>query len=309
MTSGKVRPILLATVVLSTVLGISLLAFAQARKGVAPIARFTATTANVASSGQSVKIDLFGWSSDSDRDQLAKVWADPLPKPPEPAAAPAAPRGGGAAGRGGRGARGAAPADAGAAADVGAAAAGADAAAAGGRGARGGRGANAGAGAADDGYGGTVTGMGPKIVTHTSLLKEALNKQPTQGILWTSETAGYAIRYAYQMKQADGSQRIILITDRKVGAYNNAWKPMAAAGTAAKAAPAAPAAAPTTGDAKEDPKDYSFSVIELRVPATGLGEGKLSLDNPISVDGTAKTLAIENYGTLPVVLKGVKKAS
>ena len=140
MTSGKVRPILRATVVLSTVLGISLLAFAQARKGVAPIARFAATTANVASSGQTVKIDLFGWSSDSDRDQLAKVWADPLPKPPEPAAAPAAPRGGGAAGRGGRGARGAAPADAGAAAGAGAAAAGADAAAAGGRGARGGRG-------------------------------------------------------------------------------------------------------------------------------------------------------------------------
>jgi len=309
MTSGKVRPILLATVVLSTVLGISLLAFAQARKGVAPIARFTATTANVASSGQTVKIDLFGWSSDSDRDQLAKVWADPLPKPPDPPAAPAAPRGGGAAGRGGRGARGArgaAPADAGAA-DAGAAAAGADAAAAAGRGARG-RG-GAGAAAADDGYGGTVSGLGPKIVTHTSLLKEALNKQPTQGILWTSETAGYAIRYAYQMKQADGSQRIILITDRKVGAYNNAWKPMAAAGTAAKAAPAAPAAAPTTGDAKEDPKDYSFSVIELRIPATGLGEGKLTLDNPISVDGTAKTLVIENYGTLPVVLKGVKKAN
>ena len=154
-----------------------------------------------------------------------------------------------------------------------------------------------------------MTGLGPKIVTHTSLLKEALDKQPTQGILWTSDTAGYAIRYAYQTKQADGSQRIILITDRKVGAYNNAWKPMAAAGTAAKAAPAAPAAAPTTGDAKEDPKDYSFSLIELRVPATGLGQGKLSLDNPISVDGTAKTLAIENYGTLPVVLKGVKKVS
>ena len=304
MTSGKVRPILLATVVLSTVLGMSLLAFAQAQKGVAPVARFTATTANVASSGQTVKIDLFGWSSDSDRDQLAKVWTDPLPKPPAPAAAPAAPRGGDAVGRGARGARGAAPADAGAAA-------GADAAAAAGRGGRGrgNAGAGAGAAAADDGYGGTVTGMGPKIVTHTSLLKEALDKQPTQGILWTSETAGYAIRYAYQMKQADGSQRIILITDRKVGAYNNAWKPMAPAGTAAKAAPAAPAAAPTTGDAKEDPKDYSFSVIELRVPATGLGEGKLSLENPISVDGTAKTLAIENYGTLPVVLKGVKKAS
>ena len=235
MTSGKVRTILLATVLLSTVLGISLFAFAQAQKGVAPVARFTATTANVASSGQTVKIDLFGWSSDSDRDQLAKVWTDPLPKPPAPAAAPAAPRGGDAVGRGARGPRGAAPADAGAVA-------GADAAAAAGRGGRGrgNAGAGAGAAAADDGYGGTVTGLGPKIVTHTSLLKEALDKQPTQGILWTSETAGYAIRYAYQTKQADGSQRIILITDRKVGAYNNAWKPMAAAGTAAKAAPAPP---------------------------------------------------------------------
>src|SRR5690349_19988294 len=99
MTGGKVRPILLATVVLSTVLGISLLAFAQAQKGVVPIARFTATTANVASSGQTVKLDLFGWSSDSDRDQLAKVWTDPQLSPPAPPAALAVPRDRGAAGR------------------------------------------------------------------------------------------------------------------------------------------------------------------------------------------------------------------
>jgi hypothetical protein len=118
---------------------------------------------------------------------------------------------------------------------------------------------------------------------------------------------GYTIRYAYHTKQQDESERIILITDRKVGAYNNAWKPAAAAGAASKAAPAAAA---SMGDNKlDDPRDYSFSVIELRVPPTGLGEGKLSMENPVAVDGAVKSLAIENYNTLPVVLKGVKKQS
>src|SRR6516162_9670362 len=56
------------------------------------IASFTATTAGVASPGQTVTIDLFGWSNDSDRDRFVKAWDIPAPTPapaPAPAAAPA----------------------------------------------------------------------------------------------------------------------------------------------------------------------------------------------------------------------------
>ena len=154
-----------------------------------------------------------------------------------------------------------------------------------------------------------MTGLGPKIVTHTSLLKEALNKQPTQGISGPPKL-GYAIRYAYQMKQADGSQRIILITDRKVGAIRrmrgNRWQPTAQQRKQHRPPPQRRRPPVMRRKIRKTTPSQSS---ELRIPATGLGEGKLSLDNPISVDGTAKTLAIENYGTLPVVLKGVKKAS
>ena len=105
------------------------------------------------------------------------------------------------------------------------------------------------------------------------------------GLIWTSETVGYAIRYAYKVPQPDGSERIILITDRRLGAWNDFWKP---AGNAA-------------------PTDYPFSIIELRIPSTGLGEGKTSLASRITVENVTKSLALEDYSTLPVILKGVKK--
>ncbi len=48
-------------------------------------------------------------------------------------------------------------------------------------------------------------------------------------------------------------------------------------------------------------------MIELRVSATGLGEGKASLVSPITVDNASKSIELENYAGLPVVLKGVKR--
>ena len=124
-------------------------------------------------------------------------------------------------------------------------------------------------------------------VTPTSSLAAALQKAPSVGMLWTSETVGYSIGYAYRLQQPDGSERIILATDRRLGAFNNVWKPVG------------------TGQ----PSDYPFSIIELRVSPTGLGEGKASLVGPINVDNDAKTISLENYSTSPVVLKSVKRQS
>jgi hypothetical protein len=104
-------------------------------------------------------------------------------------------------------------------------------------------------------------------------------------MLWTSETVGYSIRYAYRVPQPNGAERIILATDRRLGAWNNAWK--TAAGPAVI--------------------DYPFSVIELRLNATGAGEGKVSLATPVNVDGAVKSIALENYAGAPIVLKAVKR--
>src|SRR5262249_6399073 len=88
--------------------------------------------------------------------------------------------------------------------------------------------------------------------TPEASLAAALKKAPTVGVLWTSETVGYSIKYAYRIAQADGSERIILATDRRVGTWSNLWKP----------SPSVPTS------------DYSFSIIELRLNSKGEGEGK-----------------------------------
>jgi hypothetical protein len=105
-------------------------------------------------------------------------------------------------------------------------------------------------------------------------------------MLWTPESAGYSIRYAYHMKQPDGSERVILATDRRLSPWNLLWKPVSDSGS-------------TT--------DYEFSVIELRIGPQGSGEGKASLTSPVSVDGGAKSIALDNYSSLPVVLKNLKR--
>jgi len=205
-----------------------------------PIARFTATTAGVASPGQTVTITIFGWSDDSERDRLVKAWDIPVP----------------AADRAGRGA------------------------AAGGRGA-----AADGRGAAAGGRGAPGT-IATEPLTPSRSLAEALQKAPTMGLLWSSEAAGYAIRYAYRLPQPDGGERIILITDRRLSPVSPLWKPVA------------PAPKPT---------DYTFSVIELRLNSQGVGDGKAALDTPIAIDSGAKFIALENYDSLPIVFTKVRR--
>jgi hypothetical protein len=116
-------------------------------------------------------------------------------------------------------------------------------------------------------------------------LAAALKKEPTVGILWTSEIVGYSIKYAYRVPQADGGERIILATDRRVGAWSNLWK------------------LPESANAT----DYAFSIIELRVNSKGEGEGKISMTGKLAVDSNSKAIALEGYNALPVILKGVKR--
>ncbi len=255
------------------ILTVAMLGRAQAPTG--PVARFTATTNNVAGAPDSIRIDLLRWSTDAERDQLASAWTNPT--------APAA------AGRGGRGGRGAAapppdptlgqddPALAGAG-DGNAPAAAAPAAA--GRG--GGRG---GAGGGRGGGRGGAAAAGAPPATPESSLADALGKTPTVGHLWSSEVAGYSVRSAVRLPQPDGSERIILVTDRRLGAFNDLWKPVGA----------------------DAVSKYEFSVIELHLNSKGEGEGRVSLTGKVAVDAAAKTIALENYGALPVTLKDVKR--
>src|SRR3954468_13323373 len=52
-----------------------------------------------------------------------------------------------------------------------------------------------------------------------------LQKAPTIGYVWTTESAGYPLRYAFHLSTADGSDRIILAIDRQLGSFEpQRWK-------------------------------------------------------------------------------------
>jgi len=222
-----------------------------------PILSFTATTDNVSGAHESIRIDVLRWSTVAEGDQLLAAWN--LTAPPAT----------GGRGRGGRG-RGAAvdPAPDPAAVDNDPSSGGGRAGRGGGRAGRGGRGAP----------------EAPRPTPEGSL-KVALGAAPTVGRLWSSEVAGYSVRFAARLAEPDGSERIILITDRRLGAWNDLWKP---AGT-------------------DSPNNYEFSVVELHLNSHGEGEGKVSLTGKIVADGAAKTFGLENYAALPVVLKNVRR--
>lgn len=127
-----------------------------------------------------------------------------------------------------------------------------------------------------------------RALTPEGSLMAALEKAPTLGYLWTSAISGYAVHYAVRVPQPDGGQKIILITDRRLGDQDDSWKPVG------------PAAA-----SQPPPNDYEFSILELHLNAKGEGEGKASVAGKLTLDNTSKAIVLENYGALPVVLKGV----
>jgi hypothetical protein len=237
-----------------------------------PIPSFTATTDHVGGAPDSIRINLMRWSTDAERDQLLAAWN--LTGPPT---------GGRGAGRGAR-ARSAGVADP-ALEDDDPALAGASPRAGGGGGAgRGaGRGGQGGGGIARGGAGSAAASRTPE-----SSLAAALAQAPSVGYLWSSEVAGYALRYAVRLPQQEG-ERVILITDRRLGAWNELWKPVG----------------PTADNATAT--SYEFSVIELRLNAKGEGEGKISLNGNVALDRVQGTIALENYNALPVILKNVRR--
>ena len=122
--------------------------------------------------------------------------------------------------------------------------------------------------------------------TPEASLARALNETTTVGYLWSSEVAGYALRYAGKVDAADGSRRIILIT-RRLGAVNQRWNPTFQ-GTS---------------------NSYEFSVIELRLNAKGEGEGRASLVGKVAPDVAAKIVTLENYDALPAVFHTVRMSA
>ena len=116
-------------------------------------------------------------------------------------------------------------------------------------------------------------------------LQTALEAADGLGYLWTDESIGYAIRYAYRATLPDKTERVLIATDRRLGAWTRGylWK-----------------------TSQDNAPDYPFTLVELRLRGRRTGEGKMSLASKVIVDAEAKTIALENYAGSPVLLKGVR---
>ena len=239
----------------------------QAQNGV----RYTATSSNVSGAGEAIKINLTEWSPDSRRDEFVAAWTLTAPAPQGRGGRGAGGGGGAGRGGGGRGARGGAATPVPAVPDL---PADPDA-------------VNPDNPTPARGRGGARGVGGASTQTPEASLAAAFKKASTVGILWTSENVGYSIKYAYRLPQQDGGERIILATDRRVGAWSNLWQPAASI----------------------TPSDYPFSIIELHMNSRGEGEGRGVMTGKVFIDPAAKTIALDGYATQPVILKGVKRQS
>jgi len=111
-------------------------------------------------------------------------------------------------------------------------------------------------------------------------LTASVKAAPTLGYIWSGGPTGYSIKYAWHAASGDGGERIVLITDRRIGANQPLWPTAAAA-----------------------PADAEFTVLEMRLDGKGNGEGKTSLGTGVVIDSAVKTLAIDGYATAPAQLK------
>jgi hypothetical protein len=116
-------------------------------------------------------------------------------------------------------------------------------------------------------------------------LSTAVKAAPTVGFIWADGPTGYSIKYAWRSSSADGGQRIVLVTERRIGAHSPSWS----------------SAAPQRSGDK--PEEAEYTVIEIRVDGKGVGEGKASLAAGVIVDAEAKTLALDGYAAAPALLK------
>ena len=121
-----------------------------------------------------------------------------------------------------------------------------------------------------------------------SQLPAALEKAQTAGYVWGSGSLGYSVKYAHRSTSPEGGERIVLVTDRRLGSWGrDAWR----------------AAGQATGE------EGAFTVVELRLNKQGRGEGKMSFASKVAADAATKTLSLESYAAAPVMLKDVRRGT
>lgn len=114
-------------------------------------------------------------------------------------------------------------------------------------------------------------------------LLDALQDMPAVGHFGAPGNLSWDLRFARRVPLPDGGERVILVTDRRIGFWEAAHQPRSI--------------------------DYPFTVIELRLNRDGEGEGKMSLATKVIHDKEHNILTLENYDIQPVQLTNVRRAT
>jgi hypothetical protein len=111
-------------------------------------------------------------------------------------------------------------------------------------------------------------------------LLDALQDMPAVGHFGAPGNLSWDIHFARKMALPDGGDRVVLITDRRIGFWEAANQPRLI--------------------------DYPFTVIELHL-RDGEGEGKMSIATKVIYDQKENMISLENYQTSPVQLTNIKR--
>ena len=112
-------------------------------------------------------------------------------------------------------------------------------------------------------------------------LLDVLQGMPSAGHFGAPGQLSWDLRFARKTPLPDGGERVVLVTDRRVGFWEASRQPRS--------------------------YDYPFTVMELRLNADGEGEGKMSLATKVIFDKEHNTISLENYELQPVMLTKVKR--
>ena len=120
-----------------------------------------------------------------------------------------------------------------------------------------------------------VTQKGPEK------LLDALEDMPAVGHFGAPGNLSWDIHFARKMPLPEGGERVVLITDRRIGFWEAANQPRSI--------------------------DYPFTFIDIRLNRDGEGEGKMSLATKVIYDKKDNMISLENFQTSPVLITNVRR--
>jgi len=112
-------------------------------------------------------------------------------------------------------------------------------------------------------------------------LLDVLQDLPVVGHFNSPGRLGIDIRFARHQPGEDGGERVVLVTDRRIGFLEAANQPRSI--------------------------DYPFTVIDLQINSNGRGSGKMTVGTKITADREERTIVLENYSVQPVMLNDVRR--